>query len=70
MGTGRALVNLIGNAVATVVMAGLEGELDRPHMALVLSGGAPGTAAVSTSSDISCSPEPDCNSIHSSSRGV
>jgi aerobic C4-dicarboxylate transport protein len=38
MSTGRALVNLIGNAVATVVMARLEGELDRTRMQLVLSG--------------------------------
>jgi aerobic C4-dicarboxylate transport protein len=38
MGTGRALVNLIGNAVATVVMAGSEGELDRCQMRAALSG--------------------------------
>jgi aerobic C4-dicarboxylate transport protein len=38
MGTGRALVNLIGNAVATVVMASSEGELDRTRMHAVLSG--------------------------------
>jgi aerobic C4-dicarboxylate transport protein len=38
MGTGRALVNLIGNAVATVVMAASEGELDRTRMRAVLSG--------------------------------
>ncbi|HEV7446593.1 MAG TPA: C4-dicarboxylate transporter DctA [Steroidobacteraceae bacterium] len=37
MGTGRALVNLIGNAVATVVMAASEGELDRTRMRAVLS---------------------------------
>jgi len=42
MGTGRALVNLIGNAVATVVMAGLEKELDRTRMELVFSGRAAG----------------------------
>jgi aerobic C4-dicarboxylate transport protein len=36
MSTGRALVNLIGNAVATVAMAALEGELDRNRMQLVL----------------------------------
>jgi aerobic C4-dicarboxylate transport protein len=44
MGTGRALVNLIGNAVATVVMAGSEGELDRSRMRAVLSG-QPGPGA-------------------------
>jgi aerobic C4-dicarboxylate transport protein len=38
MSTGRALVNLIGNAVATVVMAALEGELDRNRMQRVLRG--------------------------------
>ena len=38
MGTGRALVNLIGNAVATVVMAGSEVELDRSRMHAALSG--------------------------------
>jgi aerobic C4-dicarboxylate transport protein len=38
MSMGRALVNLIGNAVATVVMAALEGELDRSRMRCVLSG--------------------------------
>jgi aerobic C4-dicarboxylate transport protein len=70
MGTGRALVNLIGNAVATVVMAGLEGELDKSRMSLVLSGGLPDAAAGSASTDLSRSPQPDCDSIHSSSRGV
>jgi Na+/H+-dicarboxylate symporter len=44
MGTGRALVNLIGNAVATVVMAGSEGELDRCQMRAALSG-HPGAVA-------------------------
>jgi aerobic C4-dicarboxylate transport protein len=38
MSTGRALVNLIGNAVATVAMAALEGELDRNRMQSVLRG--------------------------------
>jgi aerobic C4-dicarboxylate transport protein len=39
MSTGRAVVNIIGNAVATVVMSSIEGELDRDRMRLVLSGG-------------------------------
>jgi aerobic C4-dicarboxylate transport protein len=39
MSTGRAIVNIIGNAVATVVMSSIEGELDRDRMRLVLSGG-------------------------------
>jgi aerobic C4-dicarboxylate transport protein len=38
MSEGRALVNIIGNAVATVVMAKWEGELDSERMAKVLSG--------------------------------
>jgi aerobic C4-dicarboxylate transport protein len=38
MSTGRAIVNIIGNAVATIVMASLEGELDRNRMRRVLSG--------------------------------
>jgi aerobic C4-dicarboxylate transport protein len=41
LSTGRALVNLIGNAVATVVVASLEGEVDRKRMRLVLSGAPP-----------------------------
>ena len=36
--TGRAVVNLIGNAVATVVMASMEGELDGNRMRRILSG--------------------------------
>src|ERR1700688_3240329 len=38
MSAGRAVVNIIGNAVATVVMASLENELDRNRMLRVLSG--------------------------------
>lgn len=38
MSTLRALVNITGNAVATVLMAGWEGELDRTRMIQVLSG--------------------------------
>jgi aerobic C4-dicarboxylate transport protein len=38
MSTGRAVVNIVGNAVAAVVMASLEGELDRERMRRVLSG--------------------------------
>jgi aerobic C4-dicarboxylate transport protein len=38
MSTARAIVNILGNAVATVVMASLEGELDRNRMHRVLSG--------------------------------
>ena len=40
MSEARAIVNLIGNAVATVVMAALEGELDRERLRLALSGRA------------------------------
>jgi aerobic C4-dicarboxylate transport protein len=38
MSTGRAVVNIIGNAVATVVMASMEGELDGNRMRRILSG--------------------------------
>jgi aerobic C4-dicarboxylate transport protein len=38
MSAGRAIVNIMGNAVAAVVMAGLERELDRTRMLLVLNG--------------------------------
>ena len=38
MSEARALVNLIGNAVATVVMAAWEGELDRDRLRLALNG--------------------------------
>ena len=40
MSAGRAVVNIVGNAVAAVVMAGMEGELDRDRMRRVLSGAA------------------------------
>jgi aerobic C4-dicarboxylate transport protein len=38
MSEARALVNMIGNAVATVVMAAREGELDRDKLRLALDG--------------------------------
>lgn len=38
MSEGRAIVNIIGNAVATVVIAKWEGELDHERMRSVLSG--------------------------------
>jgi len=38
MSEARAVVNMIGNAVATVVMARLEGELDRNQLRLALDG--------------------------------
>ena len=38
MSTLRAIVNITGNAVATVLMASFEGELDRGRMARALSG--------------------------------
>jgi len=41
MSEARAVVNLIGNAVATVVMARLEGELDRNQLRLALDGQLP-----------------------------
>jgi aerobic C4-dicarboxylate transport protein len=41
MSEGRALVNMIGNAVATVVVAAWEGELDRDRLRLALDGRLP-----------------------------
>ena len=41
MSEARALVNMIGNAVATVVMARMEGELDRNRLRLALDGRLP-----------------------------
>lgn len=38
MSEARALANMIGNGVATVVMARWEGELDRTRLAAVLDG--------------------------------
>jgi aerobic C4-dicarboxylate transport protein len=38
MSEGRAIVNIIGNAVAAIVMAKLEGELDTARMRDVLDG--------------------------------
>ncbi|GAC1677299.1 MAG: dicarboxylate/amino acid:cation symporter [Steroidobacteraceae bacterium] len=40
MSAGRAVVNIIGNAVAAVVLASLEGELDGTRMGRVLNGEA------------------------------
>ncbi|SHI06695.1 dicarboxylate/amino acid:cation symporter [Pollutimonas bauzanensis] len=37
----RALTNLVGNAVATIVVARWEGELDKAQLAAVLEGAAP-----------------------------
>ena len=41
MSEARAVVNMVGNAVATVVMARLEGELDRNQLRLALNGQLP-----------------------------
>jgi aerobic C4-dicarboxylate transport protein len=38
MSEARAIVNIIGNAVATIVMARIEGELDTTRLRLALSG--------------------------------
>jgi aerobic C4-dicarboxylate transport protein len=38
MSENRALTNIIGNGVATVVISGWEGELDRDKMNAVLNG--------------------------------
>jgi aerobic C4-dicarboxylate transport protein len=41
MSEARALVNMIGNAVATIVMAAWEGELDRDRLRIALDGQPP-----------------------------
>jgi len=41
MSEARALVNMIGNTVATVVMAAWEDELDRDRLRLALDGQLP-----------------------------
>jgi aerobic C4-dicarboxylate transport protein len=41
MAEARSLVNMIGNAVATVVMAAWEGELDRDRLHVALNGQLP-----------------------------
>jgi aerobic C4-dicarboxylate transport protein len=56
MSEARALVNMIGNGVATVVMASWEGELDRERMREVLSGRLP--ANVKTAPDSLTGPQP------------
>jgi aerobic C4-dicarboxylate transport protein len=53
MSTLRAIVNITGNAVATVLMASLEGELDRSRMARVLSGSLVETYPVGDVAEIS-----------------
>jgi aerobic C4-dicarboxylate transport protein len=41
MSEARSLVNMIGNVVATVVMAAWEGELDRDRLRVALDGRLP-----------------------------
>jgi aerobic C4-dicarboxylate transport protein len=45
MSEARAITNLIGNGVATMVVAKWEGALDMDRMRLVLSGGTDAAAA-------------------------
>jgi len=47
MSEARAITNLIGNAVATVVIARWDGALDLPHAQRVLAGDRPAPAATS-----------------------
>ncbi len=58
MSAGRAVVNMIGNAVATVVMASLEGELDANRMRSVLSGipMEEQTAGIALGAQVQCAP--------------
>ena len=41
MSEARALVNVIGNGVATIVISRSEGELDLPRMRAILDRGTP-----------------------------
>jgi aerobic C4-dicarboxylate transport protein len=58
MSEARALVNMIGNGVATVVMARWEGELDQARMDAVLRGHAGDEDAVSLGDVEAIAPRP------------
>ncbi len=57
MSEGRALVNMIGNGVAAIVMAKWEGELDETRLRAVLSGNVLADTAAEDELDIAPSPE-------------
>jgi aerobic C4-dicarboxylate transport protein len=51
MSEARALTNIIGNGVATVVIARWEGELDRPRLDAELAAGSSATLLGDTAAD-------------------
>jgi aerobic C4-dicarboxylate transport protein len=57
MSEARALVNMIGNGVAAIVMAKWEGELDETRLRAVLSGNVLADTAAEDELDIAPSPE-------------
>lgn len=57
MSEGRALVNMIGNGVAAIVMAKWEGELDETRLRAVLSGNVLADTEAEDELDIAPSPE-------------
>jgi aerobic C4-dicarboxylate transport protein len=56
MSEARALVNMIGNAVATIVMAALEGELDREKLRLALNGELPDPVDMAPATTVPATP--------------
>jgi aerobic C4-dicarboxylate transport protein len=56
MSEARALVNMIGNAVATIVMAHWEGELDRDRLRLALNGQLPDPTDIHSPSGLGTAP--------------
>jgi aerobic C4-dicarboxylate transport protein len=57
MSEARALVNMIGNGVAAIVMAKWEGELDETRLRAVLSGNVLADTEAEDELDIAPSPE-------------
>lgn len=57
MSEGRALVNMIGNGVAAIVMAKWEGELDETRLRAILSGNVLADTGAEDELDIAPSPE-------------
>jgi aerobic C4-dicarboxylate transport protein len=58
MSEARALVNVIGNGVATIVISRSEGELDSARLTAVLDGKMPVTDALESSEDLQGAEEP------------
>lgn len=58
MSEARALVNMIGNGVAAIVMAKWEGELDETRLRAVLSGNV--LAGTEAEDELDIAPSPEC----------